>query len=122
MYLENSPLCVALGKTPTMVILSFFMAHRDFDYTKTDIAKNTGLSRQTVYRGLAPLERFGLIKKNRKLGATTLYVLNGESEVVQNIVHFNKSIVKLLIEEQKYGQSPVEKVHDQIALKKFLEK
>ena len=100
-YLENSPLCLSLGNTPALIILSFLIAHRNFDYSKTEISRNTGLARQTVYRGLEPLERFGMIKENRKIGQTTLYTLDGESEAVEDLIKFNKSIVKLIVNEGK---------------------
>ena len=101
MIYEKSPLCEVLGTTPNLQIISFFIANQHFDYTKTDIAKNTKLSRQTIYKALSPLLQFDMIQVSRKIGNTTLYRLNEESEGIKNILMLNEEFVKIIITMEK---------------------
>jgi len=101
MKLNNSPLCQSLGVTPTLELLSFFIAHRDFDYSKTELANNIELSRQTIYKALEPLVNFKLVVESRKIGNTTLYKLNINSESVKAIQTYNDSIVNLIIKKER---------------------
>lgn len=101
MKLNKSPLCESLGETPTLQLLSFLLAHRDFDYSKTELAKNIESARQTIYKALEPLLKFGLVVASRKIGNTTLYKLNQNSDPAKAIEKYNASIVELIIKEQK---------------------
>jgi DNA-binding GntR family transcriptional regulator len=101
MNYSRSPLCLSLGDTPSLQLISFLLAHRDFDYSKTELAKNLGLSRQTIYKALEPLVNFKLVVESRKIGNTTLYKLNLNSKSVKTIQTFNESIVNLIIKQEK---------------------
>jgi len=46
---NETPMCMALGGTPTIEVLTFLMSHRDFDYSKTEIANHIDISRQTIH-------------------------------------------------------------------------
>ncbi len=97
MNLKNSPLCISLGETPTLQVLSFLLAHRDFDYSKTELAKNLEVSRQTIYKALEPLLKFEMVVNSRKIGNTTLYKLNQDSDTVNAIQRYNESIVNIIV-------------------------
>lgn len=100
MKLNNSPLCISLGDTPILQVLSFFLAHQDFDYSKTELAKNTDLSRQTIYKALEPLLDFEMVVKSRKIANTTLYKINRDSETIKAIQDFNDAIVNIIVEQE----------------------
>jgi DNA-binding GntR family transcriptional regulator len=100
MKLYNSPLCRSLGETAPLQLLSFFIAHREFDYSKTELAKNLEISRQTIYKALEPLLKYGMVIKSRKIGNTTLYKLNINSESVKAIHNFNETIIDIIVSEE----------------------
>jgi predicted transcriptional regulator len=82
-------------------LLSFLIAHRDFDYSKTELAKNLELTRQTIYKALEPLMKFNMVVESRKIGNTTLYKLNINSESVKAIQSFNETIVNIIVYNEK---------------------
>lgn len=57
-------------------ILDFFLDHKEFDYSPSEIAQKTQLSFRTVFREIPNLERNQLIYHNRKIGKTNMYRLN----------------------------------------------
>ena len=88
-YLMNAPFCQILGKRARTGIIMFFLAHPDFEYKQFEIAKNVGLTRQTVASELKPLVRFGLLKKN-----DDMYSVDTESVIYIRLVEFNRQLVK----------------------------
>lgn len=57
-------------------IMDFFIDHKEFDYSPTEVAQKTGLSFRTIFREIPNLERYQLIYKSRKIGKTNMYLLN----------------------------------------------
>jgi len=110
MKLDNSPLCQSLGQNSALQVLSFLLAHKDFDYSKTEIAENVELSRQTMYKALEPLTNFSMVIESRKIGKITMYQLNEDSELVKTIRKFNKLIVHNIRELEK--EQPINSTGD----------
>ena len=88
----NCPLTTLLGDSPQNQVLSFFFEHRDSDFTKTELAKYTHLSRQSIYNALEPLLRFDMVLESRKIANSTLYRLNVDSKSVKALCSFNEAI------------------------------
>ncbi len=60
--MEDSLLIRELGiKSPMLKVLDFLMDNESFDYSKTDIAEGTGLSRATLFKAWPKLEALDLI-------------------------------------------------------------
>jgi len=78
----------------------FFIANPVLDYDKTEIAQATGMTRQTVYSAIAPLERFGLIEVRRKIANTSLYHRKS-STTIDSIIKFNDALARVIWEEEK---------------------
>jgi hypothetical protein len=64
-------------------LLDFLTLYRNFDYPKTEISKNSGVSWKTLYRLWPLLERYNLVIKTRQIGRATLYKLNTENPIAQ---------------------------------------
>jgi len=93
-----------LGDTPLIRVIDFLIENSTFDYTKTEIAENSGISRASIYNIWPTLEKFELVKKSRQIGNTTLYKLNKENPVVQKLIELDLKISKEyadLLEEPK---------------------
>ncbi len=82
-------------------MVDFFLDHKEFDYSPSEIAQKTGLSLKTIIREIPNLERFQLVKKSRKIGKTTMYILNTGLTAIQilekfvlEISEYNDHIVK----------------------------
>ena len=67
-------------------ILDHFTLYKDFEYTRTDVAKETGISRRTLYQVWPVLERFDLVKVTKSSGMIKFYKLNTENPISKQLV------------------------------------
>jgi DNA-binding transcriptional ArsR family regulator len=91
------------GDSPQTKILDFLADHPEFDYSISEIAKNSHVSRPTVYKIKDILLKKELIIQTREQGGSPLYKLNIENKIVQVILKFDFEIAKKLadIESQE---------------------
>lgn len=66
-------------------ILDHLTLYKDFEYTKTDIANETGISRRTLYQVWPILERFNLVKVTKSFGMIKFYKLNTENPISRHL-------------------------------------
>lgn len=92
--MEKSLLVEFLGDTPLIRVLDFLIENSIFDYSKTDIAENSGISRASLYKIWPTIEKFGLVRGSRSFGKTTLYKLNKKNPVVQKLIELDLKISK----------------------------
>ncbi len=93
--MENESFFVkALGSAPLIRVLDFLMENRIFDYSKTDIARETGVSRSTLDSFWGDLIELGLIKPTRAIGRATLFKLDTDSESVKKMIEFDLALSK----------------------------
>lgn len=87
--MDESLLLRFLGDTPPIRVVDFLIENSIFDYTKKDIAENSGISRASLYNVWPRLEEFGIVSKSRKIGSTTLYKLNKENPLVLQLLELD---------------------------------
>ena len=97
------------GNSALVKTLDFFLENRFWDYTKKDIARESGISRTQLYRFWNVLEDFGIVKETRKIGGTTLYKMNMDSPIGKlleaiSIEMADRINEKILAEEVREGQ------------------
>lgn len=80
-------------------ILDFFLENRFWDYTKTDIARETEVSRVQLYRIWHFLEKFEIVQPSRKIGAATLYKANTNSPIFKKLSELSLEIASKAHEE-----------------------
>ena len=78
----------------TSKVLDFMITFSDWDYSITDIGKNSGLSFKTGFDEVKKLESQGILVKNRVVGKAILYKLNTKSKPVQDIMKLAWNIAK----------------------------
>jgi len=71
------------GDTPLLKVLEFFLTYPDFDYTKSYVAKETGVSRVTIEKVWKHLAKADIITKSRTLGKIEMWSLNRKSPKVK---------------------------------------
>ncbi len=84
----------ALGGAPLIKVLDFLIENRIFDYSKTDLARETGISRVTLDSFWGNLIELDLIKSTRTIGRSTLYKLNMGSDSVKKMIEFDLALSK----------------------------
>jgi len=105
--MEKSLLVEFLGDTPLIRVIDFLIENSIFDYTKTDIADNSGISRASLYNVWPMLEKFEIVKASRKIGNTTLYKLNKENPVVQKLIELDLKISREYAESLEHEEAVV---------------
>ena len=63
----------------TSKILDFLAAFKDWDYSVSDIAKNSGISFKTALNEIKNLEQQGVLLRTRTVGKAIMYKLNLDS-------------------------------------------
>lgn len=76
------------GRSPFIRTLDFFLEYPIFDYSKTQIAREIGISRITIEKIWKTLVEKGLIFKTREMGRAEMYQLNRKNPVVKRLMKF----------------------------------
>jgi DNA-binding transcriptional ArsR family regulator len=91
--MEESLFIRELGiKSPMLKVLDFLMDNESFDYSKTDIAEGTELSRATLFKAWPKLEALDLITATRMVGKAKMYRLNKQNPIVKKLMELDDSI------------------------------
>lgn len=107
--MEKSLLLQFLGDTPFLRVVDFLIGNSIFDYTKTEIAENSEISRASLYKIWPTIEKYGIVKESRKIGSATLYKLNKENLVVQELIELDLKISKEFAESLSEKQIMIAK-------------
>jgi len=85
-------------------IMDFLTLYDGYEYTKSEIIENAGVSRRTLYEVWPVLERFGLVKETKRIGRIGLYTLNKENPIATKLDELSKEIAiyigKKLVEKE----------------------
>ncbi|MGB7570463.1 MAG: hypothetical protein WBL87_01765 [Methanothrix sp.] len=79
-------------KSPMLKVLDFLMDNESFDYSKTDIAQGSGLSRTTLFKVWPRLEELELIAATRTVGQAKMYRLNKQNPIVKKLMELDDAI------------------------------
>lgn len=95
--LEQGPLEALFGGSANAKVLDFISTYQDWDYSESDISKNSGVNVRTVQRGIGALVELGLVKKVRVVGRAKMYKLDKDSETGRNLDRLAHSIASVRI-------------------------
>ncbi|MBI2084036.1 MAG: hypothetical protein HYT70_00240 [Candidatus Aenigmarchaeota archaeon] len=85
---------LVMGNTPFVRVIDFFLENRPFDYSKTQIARNSEVGWSTLHGIWKILEKNQLVKPTRILGKSQLYRLNEENPIVRKIIELDAKITE----------------------------
>lgn len=88
------------GDTARNRLLDFLGDHPASDYSITEMAEKSGVSRQSIYNMLPDLERKGFIEQTRTLGQSRLFTLNTDHPVIQSILSTDLKEVRESLERE----------------------
>ncbi len=91
---------IIFGDTAIVKVIDFFLDNREFDYSLTDIAKNSDVAWSTLHQFWNKLVELEIVKKTRRIGRADLYKLNLESPLVKRLIDLDLEVSKKLIEEE----------------------
>ena len=87
-----------MGDSPTVRVLDYLLTERDLDFSITDIAKNAGIGRSTLYRIWNDLIKNEIIISTRIIGKAKLYKLNKNNIKIKKLIEIDDY---LILEELK---------------------
>jgi len=97
--MEKTPLLNIIGYTIENRIVNFLIEGKGIEYTKTDIARGSGIARPTLYKVWPTLVKEGIVKCTKTIGKIKLYTLNEKSEKVQMLLKLEEMLLKKSFEE-----------------------
>ncbi len=111
---EKSFFVKVFGDYPIIKLLDFLITFREFDYPLTEIANNSRVGWSTLHSFWPKLVKSGIVTKTRQIGRATLYKLNLENPIVQELItldekitaQFTKKIVAEELREVKAVKEP----------------
>lgn len=97
---EKSSFRLVFGGTPVVKVIDFFLDNREFDYSLTDIAKNSDIGWSTLHKFWNDLVKLGMVVKTRRIGRAELYRLNMESQMVKKLIELDLNISRKMLETE----------------------
>ncbi len=97
---EKSSFRVIFGDSPIVKVVDFFLDNREFDYSMTDIAKNSDVGWSTLHQFWSSIVKLGVVTKTRRIGRAELYKLNANSPIVKKLIELDMDVSKKLLSEQ----------------------
>ncbi|MFA6022990.1 MAG: hypothetical protein WC781_02805 [Candidatus Pacearchaeota archaeon] len=83
----------ALGDTPKIRVLEFFIEGRELDYSISDIAEGAEIGRTTLFRIFDDLLSSKMIVFTRQIGNAQLYKLNIQNPFVKKMVELFDEVI-----------------------------
>lgn len=91
-----------MGDSPVVRVLDYLITYKEVDFSITDIARNAGIGRATLYRIWNDLLDNDIIKHTRDIGKAKLFTLNTKNKKIQKLIDiYNILIVEELKKRSK---------------------
>ncbi|MBN2014039.1 MAG: helix-turn-helix domain-containing protein [Candidatus Altiarchaeota archaeon] len=98
---EKSAFKRVFGDSPTIKVIDFLLAERGlYDYTLSDISKNSGVSWSTLHRIFPGLLETGIVEQTRTIANARLYRLDEKNPLVQELVKVDVRISDYFIKKE----------------------
>ena len=88
------------GTSPLIRVLDFLITYREFDYSLTDISKETEVGWNTLHSFFFKLVEKGIVKETRQVGRAKLYKLNTENPIAKKLIEINNIITSKAVDEE----------------------
>lgn len=98
--LEAGPLERLFSGNSTAKMLDFLTTFREFDYSESDIARNSGVSIRHAQRELPKLRRLNLIKMTRTAGKSKMYKMDANSKTGALVRKLTFALAEIDIDEE----------------------
>ena len=82
-----------MGDSPTVRILDYLLTERDLDFSISDMARNAGIGRTTLYRIWDSLIKNKIIVPTRVIGKAKLYKLNKDNTKIKKLIEIDDALM-----------------------------
>jgi len=83
--LEQTILVKMFGYSPKVRILDIFLDNPYFDFSKSEVVKELGMSKQTFYKHFKDLEELGVVEVSRRIGRATMYRISRQHPLIRRL-------------------------------------
>ncbi len=90
---EKSIFVEMLGNSPVIRVLNHLLIFREFDYSLSDIARDSGVAWSTLNLIWPKLERLGVVVNTRRVGKAKMYKLDTNNPNVKKLWAFADALV-----------------------------
>lgn len=88
------------GNYPRIRVIDLLISNPYSEFSKTDIAESSKISRSTLYNFFEKLEEYDLIQHGNKYGQTQLYKVNTKSPAIKALNAFQLRLAEIEINKQ----------------------
>jgi len=81
----DSLLIKAFGPSPKLRIIDIFLSNPYFDFSREELTRELGMSKQTIYKNFKDLEELGMVKVSRRIGRAVMYRVNINNPFVKRL-------------------------------------
>lgn len=82
-----------MGDSPTIRVFDYLMTERDLDFSISDLARNSNISRATLYRIWKNLIKFNIIIPTRRIGNAKLFQVNKKNKKIKKLIEIDNLLV-----------------------------
>ena len=97
-----------LGDSPSARVLDFLCLYGTYDYSLTEIARNSGVGWKTLHSVWPRLEKYGIVTMTREIGRAKMYRLNPDSKIAKalNLLNLDIAFHDAKMMTEKFPSSP----------------
>ncbi len=99
-YADGTPLVELLGGGARVRLLSVFVDERKRDLSVSEIARQAGVARSTVYDHLDDFVELGVVEFTRETGPSKRYQYNADSEIAEFLYKLDGTVLRKLLENR----------------------
>jgi len=92
-------------RSPKLRMLDLFLDNPHFDFSKSEIVRELGMSKQTLYKNFGDLEELGIVEVSRKIGRATMYRINVEHPLMKRLDEIVTEVSLQIAEEEAEKQT-----------------
>lgn len=100
MEAKNSIFVETFGEVPVIKVLDFFLTFDSFDYSKSQVSEEAGMSRMTLDKIWEELINKKIIVKTRTIGRAEMYKLNKGNPRVKVLLELSFRLASTFAEEE----------------------
>ncbi len=98
---KQSAFVETFGEYALIKVLDFFLMYPNFDYSKTQVANEVGISRITIEKIWKEIVKKGVIVKTRDMGNAELFKLDTEYPRVKVLMKVDFELASAYFEQEK---------------------
>ena len=110
MQTKNSLFIELFGGSPTIKVLDFLLTERELDFSISDMARNSGIGRATLYRIWEQLIANNIIIPTRAIGKSKLHKLNIKNPKIKKLIEIDDMLILEELRSKAEKQKPKIKV------------